>query len=133
MITNMKLQENFANVFSYAAGMEAWVNDSLPLGPLKMTFASDYAIADWYGAKEVKETYERVKKSWLSDYKAFTEVVIALNMLSWAHNTLMRQGIDGREEFIRLYSELYFKSKSDFYEKYDKDKEACDYFFQMTD
>lgn len=129
----MKLQENFANVLSYAAGMEAWVNDSLPLGPLKMTFASDFAIADWYGAKEVNETYERVKAEWLSNYKAFTEVVIALNMLSWAHNTLMRQGIDGREPFINLYAELYYQSKDDFYAKYDGNEEACDYFFEMTD
>lgn len=129
----MRLQEKFQNVLSYAAGMEAWVNDSLPLGPLKMTFASDFAIADWYGAKEVKETYERVKAEWLSNYKAFTEVVIALNMLSWAHNTLMKQGIDGREPFINLYAELYYQSKDDFYAKYEGNEEACDYFFEMTD
>ena len=129
----MKLQENFANVFSYAAGMEAWVNDSLPLGPLKMTFVSDFAIADWYGATEVRDTYGRVKKEWLDDYKAFTEVVIALNMLSWAHNALRKQGIDGRDGFIRLYSELYHAATRDFYDKYDGNREACDYFFEMTD
>lgn len=129
----MKLQEKFTNVLSYGAGMEQWVNDSLPLGPLSMTFVSDFAIADWYGKDDVEDTYRRVKDEWLSDYKAFTEVVIALNMLSWAHNALMRQGVDGREEFIRLYADLYYRARTDFYEKWESNQEACDHFFEMTD
>lgn len=129
----MRLQEHFTTVFSYAAGIEQWVNDQLPQGPLKYTFANDLAIADWYGKDEVKETYERFKKEWLNDYKAFTEVVIAVNMLSWAHNALKNQGISGRDEFISLYSDLYYKAREDFYAKYDGNQEACDYFFQMTD
>ena len=129
----MKLQENIQNVFSYAAGMENWVNQQLPLGPLQYTFAADFAIADWYDEDSVKETYERVKEAWLSDYKAFTEVVIALNMLSWAHDAMKRQGIDGREPFISLYVSLYHQAFSDFYAKYTGNKEACDYFFEMTD
>lgn len=129
----MKLKQNFSNVLSYAAGMERWVNCQLPLGPLQYTFASDFAIADWYGANDVKDTYERVKESWLPDYKAFTEVVIALNMLSWAHNALKALGIDGRDEFITLYSELYHRATSDFYDKHRDNRDACDYFYRMTD
>ena len=129
----MKLQENFQNVFSYAAGMENWVNQQLPLGPLQYTFVADFAIADWLGEDSVKETYERVKEAWLSDYKAFTEVVIALNMLSWAHCALKDQGIDGRLPYIRLYADLYYQARHDFYDKYDGNEEACDYFFEMTD
>ena len=129
----MKVQQGFQNVFSYAAGVEKWVNDSLPLGPLKYTFASDFAIADWFGKNEVEDTYKRVKESWLNDYKAFTEVVIALNMLSWANDALRKQGFEGREDFITLYSTLYFQARDDFYEKYGNNREACDYFFEMTD
>lgn len=129
----MKLHDGFATVFSYAAGMEDWVNKSLPLGPLKYTFASDFAIADWYGKDDVEDTYKRVKEQWLGDYKAFTEVVIALNMLSWAHAALKEQGFDGRDEYIQLYSNLYYRSRDDFYEKYEGHQEACDYFFEMTD
>ena len=129
----MIVQQGFKNVFSYAAGLEEWVNRSLPLGPLKYTFVSDFAIADWAGADAVSDTYERVKKEWLSDYEAFTEVVIALNMLSWANDALRRQGYDGREDFIRLYADLYYKARQDFYGKYDGNQEACDYFFEMTD
>ena len=133
MFKNMKLQEKFKSVFSYAAGMEQWVNDSLPLGPLQYTFVSDFAIADWYGKDNVKETYERAKNEWLSDYKAFTEIVIALNMLSWAHHALKSQGIDGRDEFIKLYSDMYYQARADFYDKLDNDEQDCDHFFQITD
>ena len=129
----MKLQENFQNVLSYAAGMENWVNQQLPLGPLQYTFVADFAIADWLGEDSVKETYERVKEAWLSNYKAFTEVVIALNMLSWAHAALKHQGIDGRDQFIDLYADLYHQAFSDFYAEYTDNSEACDYFFEMTD
>lgn len=129
----MRLQEHFTNVFSYAAGVEDWINKQLPLGPLKYTFASDFAIADWYGKESVEDTYKRVKKQWINDYKAFTEVVIAVNLLSWAHNALIKQGIDGRDEFIKLYSDLYYRARNDFYEKYEGNEEACNYFFEMTD
>lgn len=129
----MKVQQGFANVFSYAAGLEKWVNDNLPLGPLKYTFVSDFAIADWFSKEDVEDTYKRVKKEWLSDYKAFTEVVIALNMLSWANCALKDQGIDDRLPFIRLYADLYYQARHDFYDKYEGNTEATDYFFNMTD
>lgn len=130
----MRVQQGFQNVFSYAYGVEKWVDDQLFNGPLEYTFVSDFAIADWTeGSKGVNETYERVKKSWLDDYKAFTEVVVALNMLSWANYALCKQGYEGRDEFIKLYSELYYRSREDFYSKYKNNEEACDHFFQMTD
>ena len=130
----MRVQQGFTNVFSYAAGLEKWVNDSLPYGPLEHTFVSDFAIADWVSGKEgVEDTYRRVKESWLGDYKAFTEVVVAINMLSWANNALKGQGYDGRDEFIELYSNLYYKAREDFYAKYEDNQEACDHFFEMTD
>jgi len=129
----MKVQQEFTNVFTYSASLEKWVNDFLPLGPLNYTFVGDFAIADWFSAKDVEETYTRVKEQWLDDYKAFTEVVIALNMLSWANDALRLQGFDGREEFITLYANLYHQATLDFYNKYEGNQEACDHFFQMTD
>lgn len=112
--------------------MEDWVNRQLP-EPLTFTFASDFAIADWYSKEDVEDTYKRVKKAWLADYKAFTEVVISLNMLSWAHHALKQQGYDGRDAFIALYSDLYYRATDDFYAKYTGNTEATDYFFRMTD
>lgn len=129
----MTVKEKFQSVLSYAAGLEDWVNNSLPLGPLKYTFVADFAIADWYSEDSVKDTYEQVKREWLSNYKAFTEVVIALNMLSFANDALMKQGFEGRMPFIKLYASLYYKAQDDFYEEYRGNEVACDYFYQMTD
>jgi len=130
------VHQNFKNVFSYAAGVEKWCKDSFKSwggSPLQYTFCNDFAIADWYGVQSVNETYDRIKKEWLSDYKAFTEVAISLNLLSWANDQMRNQGIDGRDEFVELYSDLYYKARDDFYDKYTDNEEATDYFFEMTD
>ena len=129
-----QLNQGFKNVFSYSAGMQQWVNNNLPGEPLQYSFAGDFAIADWMSGKSgVIDTYNRVKSEWLNNYKAFTEAVIAINMLSWAHNQLKQQGYDGRDTFIELYSNLYHLATNDFYEKYEGNEEATSYFYRMTD
>lgn len=129
-----RLNQGFKNVATYAAGMEQWVNKSLFGEPLQYTFVNDFAIADWIGGRSgVMDTYRRVKESWLDNYKAWTEVVIAVNMLAWAHNNLKEQGYEGRDAFIELYSDLYHQAMTDFYDRYEGDQEKCHYFFQMTD
>lgn len=128
----MIVQQGFQNVFSYAAGVENWVRNALPYS-LHYTFVQDFAIADWYGRDGVEDTYRRVKDAWLSDYKAFTEVAVSLNMLAWANDALRSQGYDGRDEFVGLYSDLYYRCRDDFYEVYSDNEEACQHFFEMTD
>ncbi len=129
-----QLKDGFTNVLTYSAGMREWVNKNLFNGPLKYSFAQDFAQADWMSGKNgVIETYGRVKKEWLSNYKAFTEVAIALNMLAWAHNQLRKQGFENRDIFIELYSDMYYQARNDFYQKYDDNEEAKRYFFEMTD
>lgn len=130
------IYNSFKNTFTYSAGIEKWCKDfyfDIGSKKLQYTFCADFAIADWYGEKDVKETYKKVIKSWGSDYKAFTEIALSLNLLSWANDQLRKQGITGREKYITLYSELHFKAKDDFYKKYGKNNEACNYFFAMTD
>ncbi len=131
----MRAQQKFRNVFSYAAGVETWCKNAFAMngGTLNYTFCNDFAIADWAGVESVKETYERVKKEWGSDYKAFTEVAISLNLLAWANNQLTQQGIEGREPFTALYSTLYYQAREDFYSSFTDNEEAQDYFFSMTD
>lgn len=130
----MKLIDHFKNVFTYAYGVEAWAKKCLDTFPWNYTFVADFAIADFMsGTKGVNETYRRVMKSWERNYKALTEIVVSLNMLSWAHDALRKQGIDNREPFIELYSELYYKAKDRFYKLYGKDTEKCNYFFELTD
>lgn len=122
----------FKNGFSYAAGIEDWCRKSYP-HELKFTFCQDFAIADWFGLSAVKDTYKRVKQNWLSDYKAWTEVEVALNLLAWAHNQLKQQGLDDQDEFIKLYSDLYEEASNAFYKKYKDNEEAIHYHFEMTD
>ena len=131
----MKLNEFFTNVLTYAAGMEHWVDKHYEMTGYKReyTFVNDFAIADWFGKKDVEETYKTVKREWIKDYKAFTEVVMALNLLSWANVQLKEQGIEGREEFINLYSDMYYKARDDFYKEWEGNEEATDYFFHTTD
>ena len=100
---------------------------------LQYTFCSDFAIADWRGESAVRETFKRVIKSWGTSYKAFTEIVLAINLLSWANDRLVQQGITDREKWVEFYSELYYDTKDEFYTKYDGNDEATDYFFNMTD
>lgn len=131
----MKVQEHFNNVFSYSAGVDKWCKDAYAEGGKKLeySFCIEFAIADWYGEQNVRSTYERVKEHWLSDYEAFTEVVVSLNMLAWANDRLSIQGFDDRIRYVKLYSELYEEARDLFYETYGKNKEASSYFFDMTD
>lgn len=133
----MKLNEHFKSVESYAAGMQAWVQkyfDSVGNYKMKHSFVEAFAIADWVsGAKGVKDTYKKLLKEYGNNYKDFTELVMAINMLSWGNDQLRKQDIEGREEYIQLYSELYYESRDAFYDKFENDSEACDYFFEMTD
>ena len=127
---------SFKNQFTYAAGIEKWCKDfyyNVSGNKLQYTFCGDFAIADWRGEDAVKETFKRVIKSWGDDYKAFTEIAIAINLLSWANDQLIKQGIADREKWVDFYSELYYDAKDEFYTKYDGNDEATDYFFEMTD
>ena len=111
----MRVQNYFKNVFTYAFGVENWSREFLPTYQWAYTFVSDFAIADFVdGGKAVKETYNRAIKS-------------------WANDALMRQGYEGRVELIKLYADLYYKARDEFYNLYGNDKEKSQYFFEMTD
>ena len=132
----MKVQEYFNDEFSYAYSIEAWIEKYFKSVnfELEYTFASDLAIVDWFGNKEeVKESYNSIKNSWIDDYKAFTEVVMCVNMLSWANDQLLKHSFDDREEWVDFYSDLYYQARDDFYSKYENNEEACNYFFKCTD
>ena len=133
----MDIKKSFKNVFSYAAGVEEWCRNyyaAISGRELNYTFCNDFAVADWCGGKKaVIDTYNQAKRGWIGDYKAFTEVAIALNLLSWANYQLTEQGIDGREQYTKLYAQLYYKCRDDFYTPYSGNDEATDYFFEMTD
>lgn len=124
------VNHKIGNVFHYAAAEEKCVFEcqAAETGYKRIsTFFSDLSIAEWMGIASVKDTYNNVVKSWLNDYKMFTEFVICLNWKSW------EWAGRGYDELGQLYSDLYYQARDKFYEHYDGNQTACDYFFQMTD
>lgn len=116
------------NVFTYAAANEAMFESFMSeCGHERITtFFSDLSIAEYYGTKEIKDTYDRVVQEWLGDYKYFTEFVLSLNQKIW-------QWYKYDEETAKLYNDLWDDAQDKFYEKYENDQEAKDYYFRITD
>lgn len=118
------------NIFQFAANVEqAFTNHFRDMSGYQSftTFASDMAIADCYGEKSVRDTFKRVTKNWLDDYKYYTEFVMVLNYLCWVFYDL------GKEDKSRLYAELFETAQDKLYRKYAKDKEATAYIYRTLD
>ena len=131
----MKLNESFRDVFSYAAGMQAWVQkyfDSVGSYKMKYSFVEAFAISDWSsGKKGIRDTYNKLLKEYGKDYKAFTELVMSINMLSWGNDQLRKQGIEGREEYGMYYSDLYYETHE--YALDNLKDEELRYYLEVTD
>jgi len=123
------------NIFQYAASEEAMFERILEdngFGYKRITtFYSDLSIAECYGERSVKETFNDVCKNWIGDYKYFTEFVMCLNYKSWEMYS------KGKEGLSKLYAELYYLGKDKFYNYYGEsgknDKIALDYYFNTMD
>ena len=91
------------------------------------TFYEDLTIAELTsGAKGVNDTFKNVCKSWLSNYKYFTEFVMCLNHKSWEH-------ADTDPALSATYADLYYKAQDKFYAHYKNDEKAKSYYFEITD
>lgn len=131
----MKLTEaiNCTNVLQYAAANEKCFENILAeTNKERMTtFFSDLSIAEWCekntGERNaVRDTYKRVCKEWIKNYKFFVEFIVSLNHKCW-----MWYGAD--ENLSKLYGDLYYEARDVFYEHYEGNEEACRYMFEMTD
>lgn len=67
------------------------------------TFYADFSIADMFGVKGVKDTFNRAFKNWKDDYRYLTELVLVLNRKSWYY-------AEKNEELSSLYVELYYEA-----------------------
>jgi len=105
------------DVFSYAAAEERLFEEIVSETGYnrKTSFYSDLSIAEWYGKKSVKETYDTVCEHWIDDYIYFTEFVMCLNYKAWEHS------YRGNIKLSELYSELYYNAEDLFYEHYKGD------------
>ena len=91
------------------------------------TFYGDLTIAELVsGIKGVKDTFKSVVKSWLNNYKYFTEFVMALNPKSWEH-------AETDPVLAQTYADLYYQADDLFYKHYEDNDTAKSYYFQVTD
>jgi len=88
------------------------------------TFFQDFSIADNFGAKAIRDTYDTVFKEWKNDYKYLTELVMVLNWKIWQWN-------EKNEAYAKLYDELW--QKADKYACTNLKGEELSYFYRTTD
>lgn len=96
---------------------------------VETTFFEDFKIAIPFGIKAIKDTYNRALYSVKmidKDYKIFTELVMALNHLSWRMHEI------GEYTLGDLFADLYYKAEDEFYKTFGENKEACRFFYKIT-
>lgn len=89
------------------------------------TFFTDFDIASHFNGG-IEDTYKRVIKEWGNNYKAMTEVSICLNLLCWDF-------YEKNNSISKIFSDFYYKSRDYFYNTFEDNKEALEYYFEMTD
>lgn len=87
------------------------------------TFWEDFSIADEFGVRAVKGTYERAMKEWKTNYKYLTELVMVLNWKIWQHH-------EKNNSLAEIYNTLWIAAEDYAYENL-KDDELT-YFYQTT-
>lgn len=89
------------------------------------TFWDDFSIADAFGTKAVKDTYNKSFKNIKSNYKYLTEFVMVLNWKLWQHYNA------DHSEFATVYNDLW--QKADNYAYNHLKGEELNYFIRVTD
>ena len=90
----------------------------------KTTFWMDFSIADKFGAKAVRDTYNRAVEGWRDNIVYLTELVMVLNHKIWQH-------YETDEELAREYDELW--RGLDGWCVENLTGEDADYFYRITD
>ena len=88
------------------------------------TFYMDFSIADNFGVDAIRDTYKRATEEWKSDYKMFTELVMALNWKIWEHH-------GHNDKYAKLYNELW--GEADLWATESLKGEELSYFYRTTD
>lgn len=118
-------------VFAYAASCEKFFEANLREDyERKTTFTSDLSIAEWCEQVEpgaVLDTARRCLLAWHEDKKYFAELILAVNLKSWEHVSR------GNGEWSRLYADLYYLVKDLYFQWFEEDKDAIDYYFNYVD
>jgi hypothetical protein len=90
----------------------------------KTTFWSDFSIADAFGTKAIRDTFNRAFKEWKSDYIYLTELVMVMNHKIW-------QWYEKNPMYGKLYNDLW--KIADEYACENLKGDELTYFYQTTD
>lgn len=88
------------------------------------TLFQDFSIADNFGEKAIKDTYNNAFKQYKKQYKELTELVMVLNWKIWQH-------YNKNNAYAELYNELW--EKADGYACNHLKGEELSYFYKTTD
>ena len=91
---------------------------------LKTTFWDDFSIADMFGERNIRDTYNRAFDGWKDNYIYLTELVMVLNHKIWQH-------YESNQEIAALYDELW--RFADNYAMENLMGDELNYFCQVTD
>lgn len=109
---NIITMNNYSKMNPFYAGQlaqanfEAAITSMQPDYNIVSTFASDFAIADAFGADAVEDTYERSMASFSEDVFMLTEMSLVLNWAIWRYWELHEQ------ELSIMYDKLWKKLDS---------------------
>lgn len=92
---------------------------------VETTFDMDFAIADRFGVKAVRDTFNRAFKEWKSDARYLTELVMVLNHRCWFWYD------KGRNDLCSLYEDLFYKAQDYAYNHLKGDE--LKFFLDVTD
>lgn len=90
----------------------------------KTTFYMDFSIADKFGEKAIKDTYNRGFKAWKEDVEYITELCMVLNWKVWEHYKT-------NAVYANLYNSLWGKLNTWCLENLKGDE--LKYFLRTTD
>ena len=80
--------------------IENWNIENITGYEVKTTFYTDFSLAEFFGVKGIRSTYDMCFKGWKDNYQFITELCMVLNwkMFRW---------FEVREDFYEVYRELY--------------------------
>lgn len=90
----------------------------------KTTFWGDLTIAEAFGEKAIRNTFDSVRKNYGNKTEWYTEFVLCLNHKCWAW-------YNKNNELSQLYSELYYDAHDWVHDNWNE--EQLSYYFRITD
>lgn len=88
------------------------------------TFWEDFTIAEAFGEKVIRDTFNRAFNEWKTNYKYLTELVMVLNHKIW-------QWYERNETYAKAYNELW--EQADLYACENLQGDEARYFYRVTD